>query len=84
MKKLLFILFVIAFLSSCNDEKKPQSKSPFKVGDMVYLKIDTTRVLIKYELGKFDEDNFLYRISFKNSKGEIIGKFVLSSEIFSK
>lgn len=67
---------------SCNRAPGPQS--PFKSGDIVYFKIDTTKALIKFELGQFDETNFIYRVDSKNAKNEVVSKFALSSELFKK
>ena len=87
MKKILFIL-LLAFTACTSSVESsvepPEPKSPFVSGDIVYLKIDSTKAIIKYELGKFDDSNFAYRINYKDSKGEIKGKFILSSELFKK
>jgi len=83
LKKILFIL-LLAFTACTSSVESPEPKSPFVSGDIVYLKIDSTKAIIKYELGKFDDSNFAYRINYKDSKGEIKGKFILSSELFKK
>ena len=84
MKKIALLITLLFFLSCSNSEKpvKQEIKDPFKSGEMVYLKLDTTKVLIKLKLGQFDEENYLYRISYKNDSGLVISRFAYSSELF--
>ena len=82
---ILFFLLCI-FATSCSSPKPTPTVSaisPFKPGEVVYLKIDSTKAIIKYDLGEIDESVFLYRIVLKDNKG-IHNKFVMSSELFKK
>jgi len=80
MKKIILILLVALFLSCGESKPEVAEVPPFKVGDIVYLKIDTTKVIINMDLGKFDNDNFLYRVRYSKDKCGLI----LSSEVFKK
>lgn len=83
MKKLFYVLLLSVFFACSNNTKKVELNDPFKSGDIVYMKLDTTKVIIKYNLGLFDEENFAYRISYKEGD-KIINKFALSSELFKQ
>lgn len=87
MKKIIFILLTL-FLMSCkhnvSEPKLPEPIPPFKSGDLVYFKLDSSRAIIKTNWGLYDTDIWLYRISYKDKKGEIDSKFILSSELFKK
>jgi hypothetical protein len=80
MKKLTLLLLTLAFIS-CSKPEKVEIKDPFKSGEIVYLKLDTTKVLIKMKLGQFDEENFSYWVTYKNGD-KVEGKIALSSELF--
>jgi hypothetical protein len=80
MKKILFGLLLTIIIVSCKD-KTPASVSPFNAGDIAYFKLDTTRVVIKLELGLLDDKNFAYIASYKGKDGENHNKFVVSSEL---
>ena len=82
MKKLLLLSILSIFLS-CSKIEKIEDNTPFKSGEEVYLKIDTTRAIIIYDVGRWDDNIFVYCISYKNND-EIVKKFVLSSELFKK
>ena len=84
MKKFALLITLLFFLSCSNTEKPvtQENKPEFKSGEMVYLKLDTTKVLIKLELGLFDQDNYLYRITYKDDTGKVITRFAYSSELF--
>jgi hypothetical protein len=84
MKKYLLILLIIIFYSCVDNKVVDNVESPFKSGEMIYFKIDTTMAVIKFDLGKFDDVNYAYVVSYKEGD-KIKGKwFVLSSEIFKK
>ena len=84
LKLILVALSVVMSACTSTEVKTPEPVLPFKSGDIVYFKLDSTKAVIKYELGKFDENTFAYRINYKNNEGKIVGKFILSSEIFKK
>ena len=84
LKSTLVGLLLVMSACSSNEVKTPEPVSPFKSGDIVYFKLDSTKAVITFELGQFDENTFAYRINYKNNEGKIVGKFILSSEIFKK
>lgn len=80
MKKILFVLTLLIVIS-CSKPEKTVLKDPFKSGDVAYMKLDSTKVVIKMQLGLADENNFAYVISYKEN-GEVKTKwFTLSSEL---
>lgn len=79
MKKLLLIL-ILGILFSCSNSKIEKPK-PFKVGDIAYFKIDSTKVVIVMDLGQVDNDNYWYLVSCKKNN-EVTTKSVLSSSLF--
>ena len=70
-------------LMSC--DQSPETISPYKTGDVVYFKLDSSKAVIVDDLGKADENgDFYYRIS-KKEDGKIKYKwFISSSELFKK
>ena len=79
IKKLFFVLFLIIFLSSCKD---PVSK--YDEGDIVYLKPDSTIGLITFEPLLWDESTYVYRVEYKDIKGERYNKWYSDKTIFGK
>lgn len=80
---LVALSVVMSACTSSTEVKTPEPVLPFKSGDIVYFKLDSTKAVITYELGKVDETNYAYRINYKNGD-KIVGKFILSSQIFKK
>ena len=76
---LMLLIFIIWIVKPDTQQTQTISK-PFESGDIVYLKLDSTKLVISYELGMFDEKNFAYRATYKEGE-KIVGKFVLSSEL---
>lgn len=82
MKKYLLLL-IITFLMACSNVKPEPKVGPFKEGDIAYRKIDSSKVIILLDLGKFDANVYLYRIQYKDSN-KISSGYALSSSLFKK
>jgi len=78
MKKTILIVTLLFTLMSCIKQPNP----PFKEGDVAYMKLDSSKVIILLNLGQVQDNVFLYRVSHKNNFGNIISTQMLSSGLF--
>lgn len=67
MKKLITVI-AIALLASCNQPQQKHCTYKYKKGDIVYLKLDHTKVMIARQVLVLD-DQPTYEIYFKSSSG---------------
>jgi len=77
MKKTILIITLLFALISCN-----VPTPPFKEGDVAYMKLDSSKVIILLNLGQVQDNVFLYRVSHKNNYGHISSTQMLSSGLF--
>lgn len=89
---LMFLTLILAGLSSCNDQwekeekeysKKRDSYFKYKVGDIVYLKPDSTIGVIT-DRTLWSEDKLEYRIRYSTKVGKLEYIDIYEPGIFSK
>ena len=80
MKKLI-ILLTLVLLVSCQEIQRKQCTYKYKKGDIVYLKLDGTKVMIARPFLIIEEEPN-YEIYYKNSNGsygsDVVEEFFLT------
>jgi hypothetical protein len=86
MKKLLYILTLSVILFSCGSPKKKVTLPPlkYKVGDVVYLKLDSTKCIVSFVHDEWLREIREYELKYKTGKGEYKEIDVLEGEIFQE
>lgn len=70
MKRILFILCVILFVSCITDEdRKSYPKPKYRVGDVVYMKPDSTKAIIYFYGG--NDWNPCYALRYNDKNGVV-------------
>ena len=81
MKKLI-ILLTLLLLVSCKET--PHCTYKYKKGDIVYLKLDGTKIMIARQVW-FIEEEPTYEVFYKNDNGsygsDYIGEFALTDKL---
>ena len=82
MKKLITLLSLV-LLVSCQNTSQKHLTYKYKKGDIVYLKLDGTKIMIKGRVLYIEEDP-TYEIYYKNGNGsygsDYIGEFALTDK----
>lgn len=74
MEKLITLIILVS-LVSCNEPKEKSLVYKYKTGDIVYLKLDGTKVMIAKIAYDFDIEPH-YKIYYKNSDGDYTSNYV--------
>lgn len=71
----LITLITLLFLVSCNETIEKPLVYKYKTGDIVYLKLDGTKVMIAKIAYDFDIEPY-YKVYYKDSDGDYTSNYV--------